>query len=273
MTIRRRFAVWNFLLIAGCSLPIAIAGAEESDRGPRDDQRQQFDRQIKAVKTAVITYRAVHRSANPIRERDDVLRLINSAKLVGNEDAQKKLIVSLDSTLAGKADVWSSSVFTLRGKDLRGDSTTQEGTVTHVLDGNIEMRSRTVTTQGKWQTDLYFRGDSHIHVTSLAEFGGRPIFACDEAYQFGTIAAKGGLDLPAVTIGVKFESGKLKTFSMTMIDKVVFNEPIANDAFVISGKAGDILVDHRAKPPKVVSLPRAFDNVLEVLNLMAPLAR
>jgi hypothetical protein len=273
MTIRRRFATWRFLLIAGCSLPIAIAAADDSGRGPQANQGEARDRRIEGVKTAVITYRAVHRSANPIQEREDVLRLVNCAKLVGNEDAQKKLIVSLDSTLTGKANVWSSCVFTLREKDIRVDSTYENSTTTHVLDDNIEMRSRRITTQGQCQTDLYFRGASHIHVTSLAEFGGRPIFSREEAWQFGTITVKGGPDLPAVVVRAQFDSGKLKTFSMTMIDKVVINEPIANDAFVISGKANDILVDARAKPPNVVSLPRAFDNVLEVLNLAAQLPR
>jgi hypothetical protein len=273
MVIRRRFPVWHTPLIAGCCLLPAIAGADESDSGSRVNQREQWDRQIKSVKTAVITYRAVLRMANPAREHDEVIRLIKASDLVGNENAQKKLTVSLDSTLAGKADVWSSSVFTLRGKDVRVDATTGTGTTTHVLDDNIEMRSRPLSAQGQYQTDLYFRGDSHMHVASLADFGGGSTAWNEEAFQFGSVAVKGGPELPAVVVRVRFESGKLTMFSMTMIDKAVINEPIAYNAFVIPGKAGDVLLDVRAKPSNAISLRRACDNVLEVLNPAAQPAR
>jgi hypothetical protein len=261
MLFREYYSIWRYLFVAAYCLPVMQATADESGKQTEDNPRKTLVDEIKAVKAAVIHYRYVFREAKPNQDRDVVVRLVNAANLVGNEDAQKKLITSLDPTFAGQATVWCSNVFKLRGRDNRVDSTYEGRTTTHVLAGNIELLSSPITPQGKYQTDVWDRGASHIRIDSLRDLCGMSSPG-EEVFRFGETTFKKEVTLPAVIVRTRYVSGKLKTFSVTMIDKAESFEEMPDQAFYISGKPNDIFVDWRSKPHDVTTIHVPLINVL-----------
>jgi hypothetical protein len=83
-----------------------------------------------------------------------------------------------------------------------------------------------------------------------------------EAYQFAA-AKHGDILLPTGIFSGRYRDGELNGFTILIIDSATLNQPIAPDAFTVSGKRGDLVVDRTAGPPITVGLDRDVFDVLQ----------
>jgi hypothetical protein len=116
---------------------------------------EQWKDQQSNIQTAVIEYRHVSRPAQPKPNHDAVLALLGKSDLTGNYEALGDFITTLDTTLKGQKELWSSCTFTLDVTgSFRNDLKSLGTCISEVRVGNDTLRKQVVDLQGRNQIDV-----------------------------------------------------------------------------------------------------------------------
>jgi hypothetical protein len=89
-----------------------------------------------------------------------------------------------------------------------------------------------------------------------------------ELIQFTPNLYQGVIVYPSAIVHAGYRNGKLSNLTLSVIDDVRFNEPLATDAFTLSVPAGTTIVDPRKDSfrPRVYSADKNIDDVADYIR-------
>lgn len=176
-----------------------------------------WDYQRDSVQSAVIKYRHTFRPATPNTSREDVLRLLKKADLVGNDAACKSLVVALDSSLQGQRDVWANNKFTF-------EIIKEFNKIPHptfIENATIILREeklgiRRVTLKSGIEEAIVDEDSGFVYEYRRGLPTQRRY---EETFQYAPTYYPGDMLLPSINFSATYRTGKLQKFSLRIIDK------------------------------------------------------
>lgn len=176
-----------------------------------------WDYQRDSVQSAVIKYRHTKRPASPNISRDDVLRLLKKADLVGNDAACKSLVVALDSSLQGQRDVWTNNKFTfeiIKEFNIIPRPTLIENATIILREEKLGIRR--VTLKSGIDEAIVDEDTGFVYEYRRGLLNQRRY---EETFQYAPTSYPGDVLLPSINFSATYRTGELQKFSLRIIDK------------------------------------------------------